>query len=103
MFAILVPAALMPLILTLFWGERQAKKLGLVPSAHPHDDLAPPGPVHKSRFVESAWMFAEQLDLVGLLMLGTAVSLILIPMTLVQRDRNSWSSRTFPIAFASFC
>ena len=30
MFAILVPATLLPLIFTLFWAERKAKRLGIV-------------------------------------------------------------------------
>ena len=31
MFAILIPTSLSPLIVTLFWAERKAKKLGLAP------------------------------------------------------------------------
>ena len=30
MFAILVPATLLPLIITLFWGESKAKRLGVI-------------------------------------------------------------------------
>ncbi|KAI0742109.1 MFS general substrate transporter [Daedaleopsis nitida] len=89
MFAILVPAALTPLILTLLWGERQAKKRGLVSVASPRDDLAPPV---KTRYLQRVWLFAEQLDLVGLIFLGVAVALILLPMTLANRHHTSWSS-----------
>lgn len=91
MFAVLIPAALMPLILTLFWGERQAKKLGLVHVPHPSQDLVSPV---KERYLQRAWLFAEQLDLIGLILLAAAVALILLPMTLAQREGNSWSSRT---------
>ncbi|TFK84888.1 MFS general substrate transporter [Polyporus arcularius HHB13444] len=87
MFAILVPAALTPLILTLFWGERKAQKLGLVHAAAPRDDLAPPVKLHS---LQRVWLFAEQLDLVGLVLLATAVALILVPMTLAQRAGGSW-------------
>lgn len=90
MFAILVPAAMAPLILTLFWGERQAKKRGLVGASPPHEDLIRHG---KVRWVQRAWLFAEQLDLVGLVLLGVAVALILLPMTLAQRAKDSWSNR----------
>ncbi len=31
MFAILIPTSLAPLIVTLVWAERKAKRLGLVP------------------------------------------------------------------------
>ncbi|KAI0793538.1 MFS general substrate transporter [Fomes fomentarius] len=89
MFAVLIPAALMPLILTLFWGERQAKKLGLVHVPHPSQDLVSPV---KERYLQRAWLFAEQLDLIGLILLAAAVALILLPMTLAQREGNSWSS-----------
>ena len=91
MFAILVPAALTPLILTLFWGERQAKKLGLVHAPPPREDLAPPVKLGR---LQRTWLFAEQLDLVGLVLLGTAVALILVPMTLAQRAGGSWRDRT---------
>ena len=90
MFAILVPAALTPLILTLFWGEREAKKLGLVHAPPPREDLAPPVKLGR---LQRMWLFAEQLDLVGLVLLGTAVALILVPMTLAQRAGGSWHDR----------
>ncbi len=90
MFAIVVPVAMAPLILTLFWGERQAKKQGLVAASSPHESL-----VHrrKGKWAQRAWHFAEQLDLVGLVLLGVAVALILLPMTLAQRAKDSWSNR----------
>lgn len=89
MFAIVVPVAMAPLILTLFWGERQAKKQGLVAASSPHESL-----VHhrKGKWAQRAWHFAEQLDLVGLVLLGVAVALILLPMTLAQRAKDSWSN-----------
>ena len=90
MFAIIVPIAMAPLILTLFWGERQAKKLGLVGASPPREDLVHPG---KSKWAQRAWLFAEQLDLVGLTLLGAAVALILLPMTLANRAKDSWSNR----------
>ena len=93
MFAILIPSALLPLILTLFWGERQAKRRGLVAAAPLRDDLAPPV---KTAWVQRMWLFSEQLDLVGIVLLGAAVFLILLPMTLNQRGKNSWSDRTSP-------
>ncbi|KAI9069135.1 MFS general substrate transporter, partial [Trametes sanguinea] len=84
MFAILVPMALSPLILTLYWGERKAKQLGLVDT--PRSDQV------KLRPLRRAWLFAEQLDLVGLVLLGSAVALILLPMTLAQKSTRPWSS-----------
>ena len=96
MFAILVPAALCPLIVTLFWGERKAARLGLVSPPPVGDDIAPRG---KRRWARRVWLFAEQLDLVGLVLLGAAVAFILLPMTLAQRAKRGWSSRACLRAF----
>ena len=90
MFAILVPASLTPLILTLFWAERKAKQLGLVAPTSVGDDIAPRG---KNRYLRRAWLFAEQLDLAGLVLLATAIAFILLPMTLAQRAKGNYSSR----------
>ena len=83
MFAILVPASLSPLIVTLFWAEQKAKRLGLVP--------APTKPQHTS-LGGRAWAFAQQLDIIGLLLIGTSVALILLPLTLSQTARGGWDN-----------
>ena len=91
MFAILIPVSLSPLIITLFWAENKAKALGLVkvhgrsPSAGPKDDS-------DSSIARKAWFFAEQLDLVGLILLGAAVALILLPLTLSQTAKSGWKN-----------
>ncbi|KAI0666920.1 drug:h+ antiporter [Trametes maxima] len=95
MFAILVPMALSPLILTLFWAERRAKQLGLVDaprrSASGSGSGFMPPATAKVSTLRRAWLFAEQLDLVGLILLGSAIALILLPMTLAQRAKSHWS------------
>ncbi|OJT02311.1 Siderophore iron transporter 3 [Trametes pubescens] len=83
MFAILVPASLSPLVVTLFWAENKARKLGLVKGA----DVKPEA---KGSFAGRAWHVAQQLDIVGLLLLGTAVALILLPLTLAQSAKGMW-------------
>ncbi|KAI0759140.1 drug:h+ antiporter [Trametes elegans] len=83
MFAILVPASLSPLIVTLFWAERKAKRLGLVP--------APPAkPEVKPSLVRRVWTVMDQLDVVGLALLGAAVALILLPLTLAKNAKGRW-------------
>ncbi|KAI0329355.1 drug:h+ antiporter [Cubamyces sp. BRFM 1775] len=87
MFAILIPVSLSPLILTLFWAENKARKLGLVKTvASAPDAEAPP----KESLVRRVWGVAEQLDVVGLAILGTAVALILLPLTLAQNAKSRW-------------
>ncbi|KAH9846877.1 drug:h+ antiporter [Lenzites betulinus] len=85
MFAILVPASLSPLIITLFWAERKAKKLQLVNA--PETRLEP---VIRVPILRRVWLYAEQLDIVGLAILGTAVALILLPLTLAQGAKGQW-------------
>lgn len=83
MFAVLVPATLLPLIITLFWAENKAKRLGLVEralaEAHAGSPTKqPPGESVTQRFKR----VAEQLDLVGLILLGSSIVLVLLPLTL---------------------
>ncbi|KAI0755989.1 drug:h+ antiporter [Irpex lacteus] len=82
MFAILIPASLSPLIVTLYWAERKAKRLGLVPESI--DKSLPIG--------TQVWNFVQNLDLVGLVLLGAAVALILLPLTLSQTVSKGWHS-----------
>ncbi len=94
MFAILVPASLSPLILTLFWAERKAKKLQLVDA--PVTSLEAPVRVPILRRI---WLYAEQLDIIGLAILGTAVALILLPLTLAQGAKGQWHNREYTPPF----
>ena len=90
MFAILVPAALCRLIITLFWGECEVVRIGLVAPPPVGDDIVPRG---TRRWARRVWLFAEQLDLVGLVLLRAPVAFILLPMTLAQRAKGNYSSR----------
>lgn len=94
MFAILVPATLLPLILTLFWAEQKASRLGVVEEVLEAEGVSqeilvsPP----KMSFTERARHIAEQLDLVGLVLLGSAVGLILLPLTLAKKAKYGWTN-----------
>lgn len=85
MFAIMVPISLAPLIVTLFWAESKASRLGLVkaPRASP-STFASKG--------QRILNIAEQLDIVGLTLLGAGVALILLPLTLSQTVRDQWQN-----------
>ncbi|KAJ7097775.1 drug:h+ antiporter [Mycena belliarum] len=72
MFVILIPIALSPLIGTLLWSERiTRRRMG---SAN-----AP-----KKACIRSILDIAEELDVVGLLLIGTSISLMLLPLSLVK-------------------
>jgi hypothetical protein len=83
MFAILIPASLSPLVVTLYWAERKAKRLGLAPTA---------GVFSGDTWKQRIWNFIEQLDLVGLIILGASVALILLPLTLSQTAKSGWDN-----------
>jgi hypothetical protein len=103
MFAILVPISLAPLIITLLWAERKAKKLALLdsPKQRTRSVSIPPSLKHEStlaRFLRSA----EQLDLVGLVLLGFAVSLTLLPLTISQTVNGQWKNGSWLIFLFGF-
>ncbi|KAM5539164.1 hypothetical protein V8D89_007037, partial [Ganoderma adspersum] len=95
MFAILVPASLSPLIITLFWAEQKAKRLGLVP--------APSTQGQPSTLGGRIWAFAQQLDIIGLLLIGTSVALILLPLTLAPGAQHQWHNPSMIATVAVGC
>lgn len=74
MWAILMPAASIPLFVSLWDAERRAKKKGLL------DDIPSPWRSFgkKALAVDLFW----QSDIIGLLLLAATLTLILLPLTL---------------------
>ena len=97
MFAILVPATLLPLIITLFWAERKAKRLGLLDASLNQLRSAPKVAPARVDSGETIWTkisrVSGQLDLIGLVLLGAAVALILLPLTLSETAKDHWKNR----------
>lgn len=89
MFAILVPAALAPLIVTLLWAERKAKKLGLINTNDNPDQHVPV----TTRVLDTI----GKLDIFGLLLLGISVALILLPLTLTQGAKGHWKNGEYHV------
>ncbi|PVF93334.1 MFS general substrate transporter [Serendipita vermifera] len=88
MFAILIPIALTPVILTLFWGEWKAKKQNIVktkPLVVEEREGAKGG-------LGKLLGFAEDVDLFGLLLLGTGWALLLIALTLSAKAKGGWDN-----------
>jgi hypothetical protein len=90
MFAILVPVSLAPLIVTLLWAERKAKKLTLLDSPKPRSRSI--SSLEQESMMARFLRSAEQLDLVGLVLLGFAVSLTLLPLTISQTVNGQWKN-----------
>lgn len=90
-----VPACLLPIIVTLLWGQRKAKKAALL--ARPHN----PAPAIKvSRNLKSTAVaigrpflhFGKECDAVGLVLIATALSLILLPLGLAKASSRGWQT-----------
>ncbi|KAL8758117.1 MAG: hypothetical protein Q9184_004028, partial [Pyrenodesmia sp. 2 TL-2023] len=83
-WAIVLPVAFLPLALALFLNMRKAKKL---------NQLAP-FPWKGQSFLGGVKSIWHELDIMGLLLLTAAFSLILIPCTLAQRATGGWNNGT---------
>jgi hypothetical protein len=71
-FTILFPVCLMPIILTLFWNQRKAKKQGIVTRQRL------PG----KTIGQKAYSLCSEMDLIGVLLLVAGLGLILEPIAL---------------------
>lgn len=81
-WAIVLPVAFMPLLMSLWWNQRKAARLGQLPPS-----------IFKGQSVlailKTLWF---DLDFFGLLLLCAALSLILLPLTLAQSASGGWSN-----------
>lgn len=92
MFCFIIPAGALPIILTLYWGQWKAKKLG-VHAANYHNDPAHQLRVHDERsFLSKIYALFTEIDTIGLLLIGFGVALILLPLTIVNSGQTTWSN-----------
>ena len=80
LWAIVLPTAFSPLALSLFLNFRKAKKQQLLPTS----------PWKGATFVGGFKNIWYDLDIMGLLLLSAAFSLILIPLTLAASAKHGW-------------
>lgn len=89
MFAIMIPVLLTPTIVLLFVMQKKAAKAGMVSAGasglkrrgHTDEDLT---------FIQLARRSIVDVDLFGLILLGFAFALILLPFNLVAAASNGW-------------
>lgn len=81
-WTIVLPVAFLPLALALFLNMRKAMKTGQLS----------PSPGKGQSFVGGIRNLWYELDIMGLLLLSAAFSLILIPCTLAQRAKGGWNN-----------
>ena len=81
-WTIVLPVAFLPLALALILNMRKARSLGHIP----------PSPFKGLSFIGGIKSIWYELDIMGLLLLTAAFSLILIPCTLAQRAKGGWNN-----------
>lgn len=92
MWAIILPAAFLPLALSLLLNQRKAKRLNLIKSPRPKRRSA--GLVG---ILRQTWY---DLDVGGLTLLSAAVTLILVPLTLAANAKNGWKNASIVVLIA---
>ncbi|GAD93045.1 siderochrome-iron transporter (MirC), putative [Paecilomyces variotii No. 5] len=82
MWAIILPAAFLPLGLTLLLNQRKAQRLNLIK----------PRQSKRSSWTDAVRNTWYDLDMFGLILLSSAVALILIPLTLAANAKDGWKN-----------
>jgi hypothetical protein len=91
MFCIIVPVTMAPALVVLFWADIKAKKIGTLSlaasSSNHRQDIAKE---EESGILEMAIYYFHAMDGFGLILLGFAWSLILLPFTLSAEATDGW-------------
>ncbi|PCG91911.1 Major facilitator superfamily domain, general substrate transporter [Penicillium occitanis (nom. inval.)] len=94
MWAIILPATFLPLALSLLFNQRKANRLRLIKQKNRKQNRT----FYQS--VRSVWY---ELDMFGLILLSTAVSLLLIPLTLAANSKNGWHDNRIIVMLVLGC
>jgi MFS family permease len=95
MFAILVPALLVPAIMTLYTMQRRGEKAGMVTIAASKDvrtGVSEGSSGNLTYWAKLAYRGLIDIDIIGLIILGFAFSLILLPITLAKSAVGGWNN-----------
>merc|ERR1712093_119608 len=93
MFIILIPVVCAPIIGTLAWAQRRAKKLGLDATDLVETNGGTAAKVKDTRPLgRRALGWAIDIDAVGLILFGVGWCGVLLPLTLVNRGKLWWDS-----------
>ncbi|KAK6904449.1 hypothetical protein I203_105262 [Kwoniella mangroviensis CBS 8507] len=95
MFCIIAPACVLPVVVLLYWADHRAKKNGELRVAESpferrwreeHPGEAKPNSFHHLVF------WAGEVDAIGLLLLGFAWTLLLLPFSLAPKAKGKWTN-----------
>ncbi|KAJ7183589.1 major facilitator superfamily domain-containing protein [Mycena filopes] len=93
MFVILVPISIAPALIVLFWANRKAEKIGalsLASSSYARRKQLDGKPAQSLLHLGSYYW--RLLDGFGLLLLGSAFTLTLLPLTIYTKIHNGWKN-----------
>lgn len=99
MFAIIMPAVMAPAIFILFLADRRAKQMGTLSFAAPtaaERRRASGAEAERETYVQQVKEFMKKMDFGGLVLIGTAFALLLLPPTLARSAKKTWSHRAWP-------
>lgn len=82
MFAILMPATLLPLMTTLLWAQWKGKKILKRRGVR----------ALKEPFFARLKRALQEMDFIGLVLVGTSLALILLTFGLVYKAKNEWKN-----------
>lgn len=80
-FSIVLPVVVAPLIFLFYRNEAKAKKAGLIP---PRES--------RGSFAQTAYYYAREFDVIGLLILAVGLSLFLLSFNLYSYQKDQWKS-----------
>ncbi|CAK7214621.1 hypothetical protein SEUCBS140593_002243 [Sporothrix eucalyptigena] len=95
MFAIMVPVLMLPAIITLYTMQRRGKKAGMVTMADSKNVRTGRSEASAGNIQHWAALLYNgliEIDIVGLVLLGFAFSLILLPFTLAADAEGGWNN-----------
>ncbi|KAH7166578.1 major facilitator superfamily domain-containing protein [Dactylonectria macrodidyma] len=98
MFAIVVPVLLTPAIFTLYAMQRRGEKMGMVTMAASKRLRTGDGSEEPTKskgfayWIQLLYAGLIDIDIIGLIILGTAFSLILLPFTLAEDADGGWGN-----------
>ncbi|KAH8893567.1 major facilitator superfamily siderophore-iron transporter [Thozetella sp. PMI_491] len=97
MFAILMPVLLTPAIVTLYVMQRKGEKLGMVTMAGSRQDRTGPAELAGktkgiAQWAKLSYQGLIDIDIIGLVILGAAFALLLLPFTLAKQFDGGWGN-----------
>jgi hypothetical protein len=81
MYAIIIPACAIPLLISLGYHQRKASKAGVISNKDKNSAL-----------LRAPIALFSQLDILGLTLFTAGLTLVLLPMTLAARYPDKWAS-----------